>query len=104
MNMTNDLKPCPFCGGNGKVSFKDVRLVGRNLRGDKKNVYRVQIICNRCRGRGAPVMTDALVNPHPYISKWGNVYNSASIPGAIQTEMFEPYVIRAIEAWDRRTT
>lgn len=49
-------------------------------------------------------MTDGLINPHPYISKWGNVYNPISIPGAHQTEMFRPYVERAIDAWNRRAT
>ena len=45
------LLPCPFCKGNGKVSFKDHRFVGQNFRGDKKLVYRIQVICNKCRSR-----------------------------------------------------
>ena len=104
--MNEDVKPCPFCGGKGKVSFKDSRFIGQNLKGDKKLAYRVQVICNKCRGRGAPVMTDGLINPHPYISKWGNVYCHASptLASVRQTEMFEPYVIRAIDAWNRRAT
>lgn len=60
---------CPHCTGNGKVSFKDSRFVGENIRGDKKLVYRVQVICNKCRSRGKPVFTEALINPNPYITK-----------------------------------
>lgn len=68
------LKPCPFCEGNGKVSFKDYRFIGKNYRGDRKVVYRIQIICNKCRSRGKPVITTPLINPNPYLSKWGNRY------------------------------
>ena len=46
------IRSCPFCGGRGRVSFKDARFAGQNYRGDKKIVYRVQIICNRCASRG----------------------------------------------------
>lgn len=102
MNNPIELKPCPFCGGNGKVSFKDYKFYGRNGMGDKKQKYRVQVICNKCRSRGKPIITDWLINPNPYGSKWGNCGDGTSPKGAKQTEMFEPYVGEAIKAWNRR--
>ena len=66
--MADELKPCPFCGGRGKVSFKDYKFIGKNYYGDKKISYRVQIICNKCKSRGKPIITGPLVNPHPYSS------------------------------------
>ena len=97
-----ELKPCPFCGGKGKPTFKDYRFGGQTYRGDKSQKYRVQIVCNKCRSRGKPIITDWLVNPNPYLSAWGNVYNPISEKCKKQTEMFEPYVSDAIEAWNRR--
>ena len=96
------LKPCPFCGGRGKVSFKYYAFIGQNYIGDKKVKYRVQVICNKCRSRGKPVITDALINPNPYISRWWNCGDGTSPKGSIQTELFEPYVKEAVDAWNRR--
>lgn len=31
-----EIKKCPFCGGNAKVSFKDYKFGGQNYRGDKE--------------------------------------------------------------------
>lgn len=31
-----EIKPCPFCGGKGKVSFKDNAYGGHNGLGDKR--------------------------------------------------------------------
>ena len=97
-----ELKPCLFCGGNGKVSFKDYRFIGKNYKGDRKVVYRVQVICNKCRSRGKPVITIPLINPNPYLSKWGNLYNPASEVCKKETETFKPYVMEAINAWNKR--
>lgn len=93
--------PCPHCKGNGKVSFKDYRFVGRNFRGDKKLVYRIQVICNKCRSRGKPIFTEPLVNPNPYITKWGNNYAETEICKK-ETEVFLPYVLGAISNWNTR--
>lgn len=94
--------PCPFCGGNGKVSFKDSRFVGQNFRGDKLLVYRVQVICNRCRSRGKPVFTNPILNPNPYITKWGNCYTESDVCKA-ETKRFLPYVLNAVSKWNTRT-
>lgn len=94
---------CPHCSGKGKVSFKDYRFVGQNCFGDKKIVYRVQVICNKCRSRGKPVFTDPLVNPNPYITKWGNCYHAESNVCEEETKRFLPYVLDAISAWNTRT-
>lgn len=97
-----DLKPCPFCGGKGKVSFKNYRFIGQNDFGDKKIKYRVQVICNRCRARGKPIITDALINPNPYMTEWG-IYGAPTTERMLkQQTVFEPYVSKAIEAWNRR--
>lgn len=93
---------CPFCGGKGKVSFKDYRFHGKNYDGDKKVSYRVQVICNGCRSRGKPIITKPLINPNPYLSKWGNCYSADSSNCQKQDELFEPYVTEAIQAWNHR--
>lgn len=58
-----ELKPCPFCGGNAKVSLRDMRFIGRNEFGSKKIKCAAQVICNKCRARG-PVYTASLINPY----------------------------------------
>lgn len=92
---------CPHCKGNGKVSFKDHRFVGQNFRGDKKLVYRVQVICNKCRSRGKPVFTDPLINPNPYLTKWGNCYADTEVCNE-ETKKFSEYVKSAIREWNTR--
>ena len=93
--------PCPHCKGNGKVSFKDHLFLGKNFRGDKKIIYRVQIICNKCRSRGKPIFTEPLINPNPYITKWGNHYAETEACKK-ETEKFLPYVSSAVESWNTR--
>ena len=93
---------CPFCGGKGKVSFKDYQFGGQNVFGNKRIRYRVQVICNKCKSRGKPIITDYLINPNPYISIWGNVYYVPTQPQEAQTELFRAWVVKAIEAWNRR--
>lgn len=95
--------PCTHCGGIGKVSFKDYRFIGKNYMGEKKIIYRVQIICNRCKSRGKPIFTNALINPNPYITKWGNSYHEQSDVCKKETETFYEYVKSAIFARNTRT-
>lgn len=96
-----ELLPCPHCNGNGKVSFKDHRFIGENFRGDKKLVYRVQVICNKCRSRGKPVLTEPMINPNPYITKWGNSYAETDVCKK-ETEAFTGAVQAAVRAWNTR--
>lgn len=97
-----ELLPCAHCKGNGKVSFKDYRFIGKNFKGDRKIVYRVQIICNKCRSRGKPIFTEPLINPNPYITKWGNCYYKQSDVCADETKRFSIYVESAIREWNTR--
>jgi hypothetical protein len=93
---------CPHCEGNAKVSFKDARFIGQNIRGDKNLVYRVQVICNKCRSRGKPILTKPLINPNPCLTKWGNCYALWSDVCKEETEKFMPYVVAAISEWNTR--
>lgn len=97
-----ELLPCAHCKGNGKVSFKDYRFIGKNFKGDRKIVYRVQIICNKCRSRGKPIFTEPLINPNPYITKWGNCYCQESEVCNEETKRFSIYVESAIREWNTR--
>lgn len=92
---------CAHCSGNAKVSFKDHLFLGQNFRGDKKIIYRVQVICNKCKSRGKPVFTQPIVNPNPYITKWGNNYAETESCRK-ETERFLPYVVAAVSAWNTR--
>jgi hypothetical protein len=56
------LRTCPFCGGNAKVSHREVRYYGINYLGEKKKKIAVQVICNRCKARG-PVVTETVIDP-----------------------------------------
>ena len=97
-----ELLPCAHCKGKGKVSFKDYRFVGQNFKGDKKIVYRIQVICNKCRSRGKPIFTEPLVNPNPYITRWGNCYCKESDVCNDETKRFSVYVEAAILEWNTR--
>lgn len=50
-----ELKPCPFCGGKGRVSFRFKKYTTKELE-TRKIVYFYQVICNSCKARG-PVIT-----------------------------------------------
>ena len=102
------IKHCPFCGGNAKVSFKDYKYGGKNFNGDEKISYRVQVMCNKCKARGKPIITPMLINPNPYRSQYylSNLKNScASLYNCGRKEddeMFMPYIEQAISAWNTR--
>ena len=95
--MSDELKPCPFCGGKARISFLQTAFAGINGFGDKKIKYRVQVICNKCHARGKPITTDWMINPYPWDSAWNPKYGK----NQEQTEMFRPYVEQAITAWNR---
>ena len=101
--MPNELKPCPFCGGKARISFKDYRFYGWNCITHKKIIsYRVQVICNKCKSRGKPIITKSMENPMPYITEWWSSHYSGSDIAKAETERFRPYIENAIEAWNRR--
>ena len=51
----NELKPCPFCGGeNIKMMHKDIGFIGWNGFGAKKIKYQSYAMCNKCYSKGAP--------------------------------------------------
>ena len=82
-----NLRECPFCGGNARIVFKDMRFIGQNVFGSKKIKCGAKVICNRCHARG-PLYTAELINPYDY-----NCQNSA------------PYIWmknEAVNGWNRR--
>ena len=84
--MIQEIKPCPFCGGKAKVSFKKSDYMGQNVYGDVNLKYRVQVICNRCHARGRPIKTDWMINPSP----------------TNRPNDFTEYVEKAIRSWEDR--
>lgn len=105
-----ELKPCPFCGGEAKISFSQHRFGGKNDVGKMKISYRVQAICNKCKSRGKPIVTPLLINPNPYRSSYYLNHNKSYLKKThysypkhnCEDEMFMPYIKSAIEAWNRR--
>ena len=81
-----ELKPCPFCGGNGHISQREVRFIGQNDYGMKKIKVAVQVICGRCKARGG-VSTGIVI--------FGNSYET-------RRESLEPLEAKAVEYWNRR--
>lgn len=79
------LKPCPFCGGNGHISTREIKFIGQNCLGAKKIRSGVQVICGRCKARGGLAVGEVI---------YGN--------WADQEKMLEPLRTVAIEAWNRR--
>lgn len=97
-----DLLPCPFCGGNAKISWADVAFGGFNGNGNKKTAYRFQGICNKCHSRGKPVKSDWLIDCNPWESSYTNRNYRKSDRINKQDEMIKPYVDKAIAEWNKR--
>ena len=87
-NTLPKIKPCPFCGGNASLSYRDIGFGGWNCLGDKKLKYRVQVICDRCKSRGKPITTDFIINANPYYANG--------------QKAFEKYNMLAIDKWNTR--
>lgn len=57
------MKTCPFCGGNGRVSSRQLRFIGHQDIGTRTVKMASQVICNRCHARG-PVVTETITDPY----------------------------------------
>jgi len=82
----NELKPCPFCGGNAKISWKDIAFAGQNDFGFKRRKFRCRVTCNKCHAHGSPVTTDWIDGMRPIYDK----------------PPFTEYAKGAIELWNER--
>ena len=80
-----ELKPCPFCGGKGHLSQREIRFIGQNDFGAKKIYCGVQVICGRCHARGS-LATDTVI------------FGSYESEHATLESMNK----RAIDAWNQR--
>lgn len=61
--MANELKHCPFCGGEARLKYHQSRYYGQNCFGAKKIKFTGYIVCNKCLSRGKPVsVTSGRVN------------------------------------------
>ena len=57
------MKTCPFCGGNGKLSRRQLRFRGQYDTSEKVIRMAVQVICQKCKARG-PVVTETVTDPY----------------------------------------
>lgn len=96
----SDLKPCPFCGGEGKLSAKDHLFGGYNGMGQSRREYLIRVICNKCKSRGKPIATGWVNTTNlnyklnsKGICFYGTHEDKANVEKAIE---------KAIEAWNRR--
>lgn len=98
------LKPCPFCKGKARLTFKDYAYGGRNSLGEKQLKYRVQVMCNRCYSRGKPVVTDWLINPQYCYIPWFDAKAMIELNNhmRVKAEMLRPFVEKAVKAWNTR--
>ena len=94
----NQLKPCPFCGGKAKIVSKQKQFIGWRCNGLKVIKWLIYIKCNRCHSRSKPITTG------PMEENW-NRTKFSGFPIGVREEAtlaFEPYVLKAIEAWNKR--
>lgn len=93
------LKPCPFCGGKVKIKARH-KFSHWAANGAKYLIWTIYVKCNKCHSRGKPINTLPLISENHnsfYTTKWwcggGRTESNA---------VFEPYVIRAVAAWNTR--
>ena len=84
--MPNELKPCPFCGGKGRLNYRQTKYYGENEIGAKKIKFTGYIVCNKCRSRGKPVSV---------------VYDKVDCMGWVK-ELREILLPLTSEDWNRR--
>lgn len=77
------LLPCPFCGGEGHISSREIRYRGMNGFGAKKIRTGMQVICGKCKARGG-LAVDDVIYAHG------------------QDKTLKHMEEEAIEAWNRR--
>lgn len=75
---------CPFCGGNSRITTREMKYYGQNEIGWKKIKFGAQAICNRCHARGG-VVTVIIITGRD----------------AMRTEL-DILRKRAEESWDKR--
>ncbi len=106
--MRNELKPCPFCGGNAKINARQSGFHGENCYGNKKLSWTIYVKCNKCHSRGKPIKTEPIkLYAEMSHAAIGDFYSTEFWLGSgrgfmAATLTFEPYVEKAIEAWNRR--
>lgn len=88
------LLPCPFCGGQGRLSAKDHLFGGYNGIGESRREYLVKVICNKCHARGMPIATGWVKSTYQqrhskYISKEDK-------------QAFDVAESKAVAAWNTR--
>lgn len=102
------LKPCPFCGGRGKINARQSKFCGMNHLGNKKLIWQIYVMCTKCHSRGRPIKTEPLkFYADDSGLNIGNFYCTEFWMGSgrglmTATLNFEPYVEKAIEAWNWR--
>ncbi len=101
------LKPCPFCGGMARFTAKQAYFRGKNGRGNVRLIWRVRVMCNKCRTMGPPVLTDVLplYPDDSFINIW-NFWATSYARGCQEEQpsdkAFRAAVEKAAEAWNRR--
>lgn len=90
-----ELKPCPFCG------WKKARVTERKIAGSYHNYHnydfakiRFAVMCNKCKAKGASVVSKRLYHEGATTENHEALTNDAIMR----------YHEMAIEAWNRRVT
>lgn len=84
--MSVELKPCPFCGGEGRIRQKQMRFIGQNYLGWIKERRGFYIQCRRCKARGGLASAEVI---RKGMMTEDSVWREELVNGAI-------------EAWNRR--